>query len=173
MSAELTLSDVCDLFHVSADTVRRWEKQGRLPAAKRTAGNQRRWDALEMARMAPGQCHPARWPSWDFVSGPTVVRWQAAQWVTRCRAPGCDGLASNATLYVAAGGMGHEVMFWCHEHRGGLSEAGNILGADDGKIVPVFTLRGAVRAAIGFTSNKAMIKHLVGQMLAAKAVQHG
>lgn len=173
MSAELTLKDVCDLFNVSADTIRRWEKEGRIPASKRSAGNQRRWDALQMARLRPSEWRPAPWPSWDFVSGQVAEKWQRAPWAVTCQADGCDCMATNATLYVAGGGMGHEVMFWCHEHRGGLGESGNISGADDGKIVPVQTLLGAVRASIGFTRNKAMIKHLVGQLLAAKGIVNG
>ena len=171
MSSELTLSDVCGLLGVSADTVRRWEKEGRIPAAHRSAGNHRRWDALQISQAARVASRAAPWPSYDFVRQSTINRWQRAAWTAKCEAPGCECVASNATLYAAGGGMGHQVMFWCHEHRGGLGPKGNISGADDGKIVPVQTLLGAVRAAIGFTRNKALIKHLVSQLLAAKAVK--
>jgi hypothetical protein len=173
MSAELTLSDVCDLFAVSADTVRRWEKEGRIPVARRTSGNQRRWSALELARLAPNHSRPALWPSYDFVNSQALDRWQRAAWTAKCHAPGCDCLASNATLYVSGGDMGPRAFFWCHDHRGGLGPNGNISGADDGKVLPVQTLLGAVRAAIRQTRNKALIKHLVGEMLAAKAVENG
>ena len=57
MSKLLTIRAASDFFGVSPQTLRRWEKQGRLLPTKRTPGGQRRYDvaSLRPVKALPGQ----------------------------------------------------------------------------------------------------------------------
>lgn len=48
------IQDADDALGVSAQTLRRWEREGRLIADERTAGGRRRYD---LARLKPEQFH--------------------------------------------------------------------------------------------------------------------
>jgi DNA-binding transcriptional MerR regulator len=41
----LAARDVARVFGVSTETVRRWEREGKIARAGRSAGGQRRWDS--------------------------------------------------------------------------------------------------------------------------------
>lgn len=43
---------------VSTETIRRWERAGRIPPAMRTLGGQRRYKRADLVRLAPGLHHP-------------------------------------------------------------------------------------------------------------------
>lgn len=44
----LTIGDVARTFGVTPATVREWDRSGKLPAAFRTPGNQRRWNRADV-----------------------------------------------------------------------------------------------------------------------------
>ena len=48
MSKFLSIGKASDFFGVSPQTLRRWERQGKLVATQRTPGNQRRYDVSSL-----------------------------------------------------------------------------------------------------------------------------
>lgn len=59
----LAARDVARVFGVSTETVRRWEREGKIARAGRTAAGQRRWDSRLLAGALRAQCLPvpAEW----------------------------------------------------------------------------------------------------------------
>ena len=65
MSKFLSIGKASEFFGVSPQTLRRWERQGKLIATQRTPGNQRRYDVSSI--------HPQRRPAHRLVELPTVA----------------------------------------------------------------------------------------------------
>jgi len=54
MSKLLTTLQAAKALNISPQTLRRWEREGRIPPAERTSGNQRRYD---LSKLAPNLFH--------------------------------------------------------------------------------------------------------------------
>ena len=65
MSKFLSIREASDFFGVSPQTLRRWEKQGKLIPSKRTPGGQRRYDARAL--------HPLKSSSNLLEERPTIA----------------------------------------------------------------------------------------------------
>jgi putative resolvase len=65
MNKFLTIKEASDYFGVTPQTLRRWEKQGKLIPAKRTQGKQRRYD--------PAQLSPTKKQNFPIKELPTVA----------------------------------------------------------------------------------------------------
>jgi len=65
MSKFLSIGKASDFFGVSPQTLRRWERQGKLVPTQRTPGGQRRYDVSSL--------HPRKCPSNQLEERPTVA----------------------------------------------------------------------------------------------------
>ena len=165
---QVSLSKVAWALGVSEDTIRRWEREGRILKATRTEGGHRRWDADDVLEMMASS---ERLWSRSFITPRKEERFEAARWVASCGVSGCCSQVSNATLYASGGDMGRDVMFWCEDHRGGQVGGRCYSGAADGSTVMVRTMKGALRFCVGATRNEHMVRGIVKQLLAAKGMK--
>jgi predicted DNA-binding transcriptional regulator AlpA len=162
------LQRVSKILGVSEATIRRWEKEEKIPPSVRTEGGHRRWHADDI--MEVWTSAEKLW-SVQLVNGRQKDQFESRPWLAQCDRPGCGHTATNATLYVSGGGMGDQVMFWCEQHLSGQENGKSISGADDGKTVMVRTMRGALQVCVNQTQHERLAKKVIRQLLDAKGVK--
>ncbi len=91
----LTSAEVAEKFGVSAKSVARWAKEGKLKAAFRTLGGHRRYRESDVEALLVGERFQVRYPGVSgqapAVYGTYTNRQAAGVGLARALADGCDG----------------------------------------------------------------------------------